>query len=222
MVRPWLAAQPLPNGTTAILFGPGLAAEKLPPALKKEARAHWNKFPGPMIVDASALDWLEPGETHRAAVRVITPHPGEAGRLLGITAKEVQADRVAALRELSRRFGKCWVVLKGNHTLVGRASGAIFINSSGNPQLAQGGSGDLLAGYLTGLLAQTACQQDPLTAIRFAVWQHGASADETSHSGHLWTIEDLALNLGVERDHKKVPAEIAHERRAGTRKPWRT
>ena len=255
MARPWRAGGPLPKSATAILFGPGLAADKLPAALKNELRAHWKNFPGPMIVDASALDWLPPfnvasalraddisspreegrvsdgraalprspeipwpREAGRGApsirecqcqdapsisaaqpVRVITPHPGEAGRLLGMTAKDVQADRVAALRRLSQRFGNCYVVLKGSHTLVGRAEGGIFINSSGNPLLAQGGSGDLLGGYLAGLLAQPACQQDPLTAIRFAVWQHGAAADDTSQCSGLWTIEDMVSNLGSVR-----------------------
>jgi NAD(P)H-hydrate epimerase len=196
MVRPWRAARPLPTNTTAILFGPGLAADKLPPALTRELRAHWENFPGPMIVDASALDWLAPGGATAGKVRAITPHPGEAARLLGITAKEVQADRVSALRQLSRRFGDCYVVLKGNHTLVGRAAGGIFVNSSGNPLLAQGGSGDLLGGYMAGLLAQPACQQDPLTAIRFAVWQHGAAADEASRRLRNLTVEDMVLELG--------------------------
>jgi NAD(P)H-hydrate epimerase len=199
MVRPWRAARPLPKNCTAILFGPGLAADRLPQALKRELRAHWKNFAGPMIVDATALDWLQPGGATASTVRVITPHPGEAGRLLGITAKEVQADRVSALRQLSRRFGDCYVVLKGNHTLVGCAGGGIFINSSGNPFLAQGGSGDLLGGYIAGLLAQPACQQDPLTAIRFAVWQHGAAADQSSQLRCNWTVEDLALNLGFHR-----------------------
>ena len=199
MVRPWRAGRPLPKNATAILFGPGLAADKLPATLKRELRSHWKNFPGPMVVDASALDWLKPDATPAQAVRVITPHPGEAARLLGVTAKEVQANRVAALRQLSRRFSHCYVVLKGNHTLVGRAAGHIFINSSGNPLLAQGGSGDLLAGYLAGLLAQPACQNDPLTAIRFAVWQHGAAADENVQWRCNLTVEDMAQDLGSAR-----------------------
>jgi NAD(P)H-hydrate epimerase len=199
MVRPWRAARPLPKGATAILFGPGLAAEILPAALMKELRAHWRNFPGPMVVDASALDWLKPDAVPSAAVRVITPHPGEAARLLGTSAKEVQSDRVAALRQLSRRFAGCYVVLKGNHTLVGRAGGDIFINSSGNPLLAQGGSGDLLGGYMAGLLAQPACQADPLAAIRFAVWQHGAAADENVQWRCNLTVEDMAQDLGSAR-----------------------
>jgi NAD(P)H-hydrate epimerase len=72
----------------------------------------------------------------------------------------------------------------------------VFVNSTGNPLLAQGGSGDLLSGYLAGLLAQPACQRDPLTAIRFAVWQHGAAADALSQSQPNWTVEDLADVLG--------------------------
>jgi NAD(P)H-hydrate repair Nnr-like enzyme with NAD(P)H-hydrate dehydratase domain len=65
--------------------------------------------------------------------------------------------------------------------------------------LAQGGSGDLLSGYLTGLLAQPACQKDPLTAIRFAVWEHGAAADENLQWRCNLTVEDMALDLGSAR-----------------------
>jgi NAD(P)H-hydrate epimerase len=196
MVHPWRAGQPLPKNCTAILFGPGLAQPGLPETLRKNLRSWWKTFPGPMVVDASALDWLQPGANPSNAVRVITPHPGEAARMLGTSAEAVQADRVSASRKLSRLLGNCFVVLKGHHTLLSRATGPLFINSSGNPLLAQGGSGDLLGGYLAGLLAQPACQTDPLTAIRFAVWQHGAAADAASESRSNWTVEDLASHLG--------------------------
>ncbi|MGA3180918.1 MAG: NAD(P)H-hydrate dehydratase [Verrucomicrobiota bacterium] len=199
MARPWQAGRPLPANCTALLFGPGLAQPNLPAALAKKLRSWWKTFPGPMLVDASALDWLQPGAIAAGAVRVITPHPGEAGRLLRVSAEAIQADRLGSLRQLSRRLGNCHVVLKGHHTLVGRATGAVYINSSGNPLLAQGGSGDLLSGYLAGLLAQPACRRDPLTAIRFAVWQHGASADTLSQSRPNWTVEDLANALGSAR-----------------------
>jgi NAD(P)H-hydrate epimerase len=87
-------------------------------------------------------------------------------------------------------------VLKGHQTLAGRATGDIFVNSSGNPHLAQGGSGDLLSGYLAGLLAQPAWRQDPLLALRYGVWQHGAAADYLQETQSSWTIEDLAACLG--------------------------
>ena len=117
--------------------------------------------------------------------------------MLGISAAAVESDRLGALRELSRKFGGCHVVLKGRHTLVGSARGPVFINCSGNPRLAQGGSGDLLGGYMAGFLAQPTCQQDPMTAIRFAVWQHGAVADQLSRWRDNWTIHDLALRMGI-------------------------
>jgi len=196
MVHPWQAGTALTKKCSCILFGPGLAAENLPDALTKELRALWHSWPMAMVVDASALDWLEPGPAPAGAIRVITPHPGEAGRLLRCSAEEVQAGRVAALRALSNRFGNCWVVLKGHQTLVGRAAGDIFVNSSGNPHLAQGGSGDLLGGYLAGLLAQPDWRKDPLLAVRYGVWQHGAAADHLAETQLNWNIDDLTQWLG--------------------------
>jgi NAD(P)H-hydrate epimerase len=119
--------------------------------------------------------------------------------LLGTTAAAVQADRVTALRELSRKFGGAWVVLKGHQTLIGRAEGNLFVNSSGNAQLAQGGSGDLLAGFITGLLAQTALAADVEKLLRYAVWQHGAAADGLALTRPNWTIEDLSAEIGNAR-----------------------
>jgi len=196
MVHPWRPGAPLPKTCSSILFGPGLAAEDVPNALKDELRSLWRYSPLAMVVDASALDWLEPRHTPPEAVRVITPHPGEAGRLLRSSAKDVQAGRLAALRALSQRFSNGWVVLKGNQTLVGRAVGEVFVNSSGNPHLAQGGSGDLWGGYIAGLLAQPDWRQDPLLAVRYAVWQHGAAADHLAETQTNWTVEDLAQWLG--------------------------
>jgi NAD(P)H-hydrate epimerase len=150
----------------------------------------------PVVADASALDWLPTGATRTHAARVMTPHPGEAARLLKASTSTVLANRPSALRELSRRWGNCWVVLKGHQTLVGRSTGDIYFNPSGNPKLAQGGSGDVLAGYLAGLLAQPTIQGDPLTVVRYAVWQHGAAADALSARQRVWTTEDLIPMLG--------------------------
>ncbi|HSY43209.1 MAG TPA: ADP/ATP-dependent (S)-NAD(P)H-hydrate dehydratase, partial [Candidatus Acidoferrum sp.] len=156
----------------------------------------WRNSPLPVVVDASALDWIAPHSLHPNLIRVITPHPGEAGRLLNLTSQQVQADRPRVVRDLSRRFGNCWVVLKGNQTLVGRAEGEIFVNSSGNPFLAQGGSGDVLSGYISGLLAQPRLQADAGKTLRYAVWQHGKAADALQDTGKIWTVEDLAGELG--------------------------
>jgi hydroxyethylthiazole kinase-like uncharacterized protein yjeF len=196
MVDVYRANMEFPNTTSAYLFGPGLHAPGVAELTKKMLQRLWLNSPLPVVVDASALDWLVPHTLSRNNVRVITPHPGEAGRMLNLTSKQVQADRPRALRELSKRFGNCWVVLKGHQTLVGCAEGEIFVNPSSNPYLGQGGSGDVLSGYLAGLLTQPPLQADIGKTIRYAVWQHGATADALQEKEKIWVVEDLAAELG--------------------------
>ncbi len=196
MVHPWTPAKALPEHTTAIVIGPALASHELGSDWQEFANEQWQSFTMPVLVDASALYWIQPGPTPLNSRRIITPHPGEAARMLGIKANAVQENRVGALRDLSNKYGNCWVVLKGHHTLIGRSSGEIFVNSSGNAFLAQGGSGDVLAGYLGGLLAQPRLQAQPLKAIRYGVWQHGAAADFLTDRKKAWTIEDLLHSIG--------------------------
>ena len=196
MVSVWSPQVTFSSSPDAVLIGPGLAAADMPEQMKTLARNLWRDLPVPVVADASALDWLPPDSTPRDPLRVITPHPGEAARLLQTSPRQVQADRLAALRNLSLRCGNTWVVLKGHQTLIGRSSGEVYVNSSGNPHLAQGGSGDVLAGYLAGLLAQSRLQADPLQAIRYAVWQHGAAADALQASRANWVVEDLIDVIG--------------------------
>jgi NAD(P)H-hydrate epimerase len=201
MVQMWSPELKLPGDFSAVLIGPGLAAADVPEELKRGGiRKLWRDSLVPMVVDASALDWLAQDPFPKNAVRVLTPHPGEAARLLKSTAARVQANRVESLREISKRFGNCWVVLKGHQTLIGRSEGEIFVNSSGNPFLGQGGSGDSLSGYLAGLLAQPALQADAGRAIRFAVWEHGAAADLLSATKPNWIVEELVEVLGAARE----------------------
>jgi NAD(P)H-hydrate epimerase len=200
MVNLWTPDLKLPDTVSAILVGPGLAAPGLAEVMSPTTtRRIWRDSLLPVVVDASALDWLPRGPSVKNAIRIVTPHPGEAARLLNATQQQVQANRPQALLEISRRYGNCWVVLKGHQTLVGRNDGEIFVNPSGNPHLAQGGSGDVLAGYLAGLLAQRPLQADVGKLIRFAVWQHGAAADQLQAARANWVIEDLIGELGNAR-----------------------
>ncbi len=199
MVSVWQPESKFAAPHRTILAGPGLAAGDLPDQVRTQVRYLWRDCPLPVVVDASALDWLPIEIPVPSAARVLTPHPGEAARLLGITSAQVQANRVQALRAVSKRFSNAWVVLKGHQTLVGRSAGPIYANSSGNPHLAQGGSGDVLSGYLAGLLAQPALQADPCKTIRYAVWQHGAAADALQATGRSWVVEDLVQALGSAR-----------------------
>jgi NAD(P)H-hydrate epimerase len=135
--------------------------------------------PAPLVVDADALNHLG---TDLAAVAaspapaVLTPHPGEAARLLGTGAADVERDRVAAVRALAERSGAA-VVLKGARTLVcdgGAASGFVTINPTGGPALATAGSGDVLTGLIAALLAQGLAAGD---AARLGVYLHGVAGD---------------------------------------------
>ncbi len=197
MVHPWRTGWGLPASTSAVVMGPGLMAEGVPGELKQMAIKLWRSAHLPVIADASALDWLPAGPVEGEGLRVITPHPGEATRMLGWTTGQVQGRRLEVLNELSARWGRTWVVLKGRHSLVGRAAGRVMVNSSGNPGLAQGGSGDVLAGYLGGLLAQPRLQADAAKTIAYGVWQHGAAADALAEQQRVWNIEELLTWVGT-------------------------
>jgi hydroxyethylthiazole kinase-like uncharacterized protein yjeF len=199
MVQAYVKDIKLPERTTALLFGPGLAARGIMESLRQTLQHAWRDIDYPVVVDASAMDFLAVGAVTRKQGRVITPHPGEAARLLNCSIERVQSNRMSALRDLSRKFSNCWVVLKGHQTLIGRNEGEIYVNPSGNPHLAQGGSGDLLSGFIVGLLAQPDLKTDVAKTLCYAVWQHGAAADKLQATNGNWTVEDLAAELGNAR-----------------------
>lgn len=196
MVQAWEPAREVPDGVTCVVVGPGLAGPGVEPWWAERVRAWWSQAGVAMVADASALDWLPKRPVGPGKVRVLTPHPGEAGRLLGCAATHVQADRAGALRRLATDFDGAWVVLKGHATLVGRSGLKPWWNSTGNPWLAQGGSGDVLAGFMGGLLAQPSLASDPGRVVRAAVLEHGAAADRLLADGPGWTTEDLAREVG--------------------------
>ncbi len=197
MVRPWRGEPLEPDRFTAVVAGPGMASPGLSPAIRDEVRRLWRTASCPVVADATALDWLGSEAPETKAWRVVTPHPGEAGRLLGTDARSVQNDRFGAVRALVQHWGggRLGVVLKGRLTLTADAEGPICINSSGNPGLAQGGTGDLLSGFLGGLLAPRISEDRLMHTVRYGVWRHGATADALDATGRLWTTEDLAEAL---------------------------
>ncbi|MFN3414931.1 MAG: NAD(P)H-hydrate dehydratase [Caldimonas sp.] len=126
----------------------------------------------------------------RGQTTVLTPHPLEAARLLGVaSAHEVQVDRLAAAQALAARLG-CTVVLKGSGTVIAQASRAPWINRSGNAALATAGTGDVLAGWLAGLWAQGL---DAWDAATLAAHEHGAAADRWVTQGHRGALRASAL-----------------------------
>lgn len=134
----------------------------------------------PLVLDADAINLigasldLQSRAALRTGITILTPHPLEAARLLGVTAPVVQADRLAAAREIAARL-QAVVVLKGSGTVIANAQGHAVINQTGNPGLATGGTGDVLAGVCGALLAQ-GCPA--WQAALGAVWMHGQAADD--------------------------------------------
>ena len=194
MVAPWTEAGGLPPKASAVVVGPGLAGPDVPEWLRNWVRTEWSQSSIPWIADASALDWLRGVPAHPTALRVWTPHPGEAARLLNSTPAAVQNERIGTARCLSHGI---WTILKGHQTLVCSPAGEIHINPSGNPGLAQGGTGDVLAGFIGGLLAQPTCATRPEATLRYAVWDHGAAADRLEKLLIPWTPDDLIQQLGL-------------------------
>lgn len=162
------------EGADAVVVGPGLGQGT---ATRNLVRVVLRRGTAPAVLDADALNVLAPLRTAPRTRRplVLTPHPGEAARLLGTTAAAVQKDRPAALAALCERSGAV-VVLKGAGTLVGDGT-RCFRNRSGNPGMATGGSGDVLAGLLGALLAQGLA---PFDAACLAAAVHGRAGDRVA------------------------------------------
>lgn len=141
----------------------------------------------PQVWDADALNQLAAGLVTLPVDSVITPHPGEAARLLGVSTQEVQQDRPGAARALADRFGAV-CVLKGAGSLVARPSGELALCDHGHPAMATGGLGDVLAGVLGALMAQGL---DAWEAARLGVWLHARAGEEAGRAGRGLAASDV-------------------------------
>jgi NAD(P)H-hydrate epimerase len=190
-------------GYDALVLGPGLgtgpgAAATLA-ALLAERDA---ECPGTWVVDADALNLLaaQPeGPAALPAPAILTPHPGEMGRLVGSSAEAVNADRLGVSTAAAARWGHV-VVLKGAHTVTAAPAGDTWVNPFATSALATAGSGDVLAGLIAGLSAQGA---PPLAAAVLAAWLHGAAGQalhrEIADRGHLARDIAAALPAAINR-----------------------
>jgi NAD(P)H-hydrate epimerase len=202
-----LAEEPLQallKGISVVGIGPGLGQQGTTPEF---VRGFVERVGLPMVVDADALNALA-GRTEllktiatkrdakgRTRTLVLTPHPGEMARLAGLSVKEVEADRVGLARRFATEHGVT-LVLKGWRTLVAHPDGRVGVNTTGNPSMAKGGSGDILTGIVAAMLAQY--PDDVAEAVEAAVFLHGLAGDfaalaqeehtvlATDTVGHLW------------------------------------
>lgn len=161
--------------TATVVIGPGLGmsatAHQLLIRAIQTAKA--------LVIDADGLNLIANDHSLQALLKdrlascILTPHPLEAARLLNCDIAEVQQDRLSAARELACKLNAC-IILKGSGSVLSQPDGEVWINSSGNPALASGGTGDVLAGLTAALIAQV----NPLfEAARLATWVHGQAAD---------------------------------------------
>jgi NAD(P)H-hydrate epimerase len=176
------------TGKTVLAVGPGLGMHA---ETQDFIRAIVRSGPQPVVLDADGLNAFV-GHTDEFVRRnakplVITPHPGEMARLLGQSIAEVQKDRVKTAIDAARRWN-AHVVLKGFHSIIASPAGQVFVNTTGNPGLAKGGSGDVLTGLLAGLIAQFGTT-DFARVVALGVYLHGRAADllaeQTDESGLL-------------------------------------
>jgi ADP-dependent NAD(P)H-hydrate dehydratase / NAD(P)H-hydrate epimerase len=165
-------------GKTVLALGPGLGQS---PETTRFVLGLLDSSEIPAVIDADALNILAANPAHLANLSrngkrtvVLTPHPGEMARLIASTIPEVQSHRLDVARSFAQRHGVT-LVLKGARTLIAHPDGRVAVNTTGNPGMAKGGSGDLLTGLIAGLLAQF--PSDPAGAVEAAVYLHGLSAD---------------------------------------------
>lgn len=185
----------------SVVLGPGLGQDV---PTRELVRAFVRACPVPLVVDADGLNALAPiaadaeANLKRQAPTILTPHPGEMARLLGLTTAEVQRDRLGAATRLAGRTGAV-VVLKGERTLVAEPNGRSAVVPCGNPGMATGGTGDVLAGVAGSLLAR----HGALVAASAAAYVHGRAGDLAAER---WGEEGLtagdladAVPLAIER-----------------------
>lgn len=175
----------------AVALGPGIS---LDPETQRLIRALVLEADRPMVVDADALTALAEGldVLERAAgPRVLTPHPGEMARMLGTAVARVQADRLETARAFATRHG-VYLALKGAGTVIAAPDGRVFVNPTGNPGMASGGSGDVLTGMIGAFLARGL---DPLAALQAGCFLHGRAGDIAAGR---WGLEGLVAGDTIE------------------------
>jgi hydroxyethylthiazole kinase-like uncharacterized protein yjeF len=168
----------LVEGKTVLAVGPGLGSH---PETAELVRTVVNRYSVPLVLDADGLNAFAGSmakfriDARPIGATVFTPHPGEMARMVGMTTKEIQSRRVDVARDFSQKY-RINLVLKGFRTLTAAPDGQVWVNPTGNPGMATGGTGDVLTGLVAGLLAQY--PERPVTqVVSAAVYLHGLAGD---------------------------------------------
>ncbi len=153
-----------------LVVGPGLGKDKSTQALTRKVIAYINK---PMVIDADGLNALAGHLDSLKGIKILTPHPGEMARLLGVNIAKVQRDRKGIAKNFAKKH-KVTVVLKGHDTVVVDYKNNLYINKTGNPGMATAGSGDVLSGIIAAFLGQGL---GAFEAAKYGVYLHGFAGD---------------------------------------------
>ncbi len=162
------------GGKTVLAVGPGISRHA---DTVQFVRAVLDRYEMPLVLDADGLNAFAGYAAQlqgRSRPLILTPHPGEMARLTGLSTQQVQQDRIATARTFAREHD-CILVLKGHRTLVAQPDGTVWVNTTGNPGMASGGTGDVLTGMIAGLVAQH--PTDVARAVVAAVFLHGLAGD---------------------------------------------
>jgi ADP-dependent NAD(P)H-hydrate dehydratase / NAD(P)H-hydrate epimerase len=169
----------LVKGKTVLAVGPGISRHA---ETSEFVRTVVQKYAMPIVLDADGLNAFEGVAVKlngKGRALVITPHPGEMARLTGLSIPEVQRDRVGIARTFAREHDVI-VVLKGHRTLIAQPDGEVWVNTTGNPGMATGGTGDVLTGMVAGMIAQNPSRV--VEAVTGAVYLHGLAGDVACES----------------------------------------
>jgi NAD(P)H-hydrate epimerase len=168
------AFQQAADKKTVLAIGPGISRH---PETSEFVRAAVSKSQTPIVLDADGLNAFEGKSAElngRARTLVLTPHPGEMSRLTGLTTSAIQRDRVNVARTFAKEH-ELILVLKGDRTIVARPDGEAWVNTTGNPGMSTGGTGDILTGIIAGMMAQNPKRE--FEAVLAAVYLHGLAGD---------------------------------------------
>jgi ADP-dependent NAD(P)H-hydrate dehydratase / NAD(P)H-hydrate epimerase len=194
---------------TVLAIGPGISRH---PQTAEFVRAVVSKSQTPIVLDADGLNAFE-GKTNaldgRGRTLVLTPHPGEMARLTGLSTSAIQRDRVNVARDFALEHGLV-LVLKGDRSIVAKPGGEVWVNTTGNPGMATGGTGDILTGIIAGMLAQN--PQREFESVLAAVYLHGLAGDIAR--------ENLGEHSMVATDLVKVLPEAFRRARAAAAEKW--
>jgi len=175
------------GGKTAVALGPGISTQ---PQVQEFLLDLIPQLSLPLVIDADGITALAAGPEVLKKCKdnvILTPHPGEMARLMGLTTDKVQADRIGVATACAAEYG-CIVVLKGYKTIIATPEEEVYINTTGNPGMASGGTGDVLTGMIGGLLAQGL---PPVEAATWGTYLHGLAGDRAAQ-----TVGEIPLIAG--------------------------